>query len=295
MKPMENVFKGFGVALVTPFRQDGSVDYAALGHLVEMQLGAGVDFFCVLGSTAETPCLSNDEKLLIKDFVINLVRGRVPILLGFGGNCTRHLVDEARDFDFTGVDGLLSVCPFYNKPSQEGIFRHYEAFAAAVDLPIVAYNVPGRSGVNIEAATTLRMAREIPNLVAIKEASGYLSQIKKILEATPAGFSLISGDDALTYEMLTLGAGGVISVVGNALPALFGQMVHDAMAGKVSAAKDINIKLGEIYPLLSVDGNPAGIKALLSAMHLCENRLRLPLTPARAETCTQLQTIAKTF
>ena len=126
---MENVFKGFGVALITPFRPDGSVDYAALGHLVEMQLGAGVDFFCVLGSTAETPCLSNDEKLLIKDFVINLVRGRVPILLGFGGNCTRHLVDEARDFDFTGVDGLLSVCPFYNKPSQEGIFRHYEAFA----------------------------------------------------------------------------------------------------------------------------------------------------------------------
>ena len=161
--------------------------------------------------------------------------------------------------------------------------------------PDTVNNVPGRSGVNIEAATTLRMAREIPNLVAIKEASGYLSQIKKILEATPAGFSLISGDDALTYEMLTLGAGGVISVVGNALPALFGQMVHDAMAGKVSAAKDINIKLGEIYPLLSVDGNPAGIKALLSAMHLCENRLRLPLTPARAETCTQLQTIAKTF
>lgn len=290
---MENIFKGFGVALITPFHKDGSVDYASLGHLVEMQLREGVDFFCVLGSTAETPCLKNEEKLLIKDFIVNLVHGRVPILLGFGDNCTRQLADDARGFDFKGIDGILSVCPFYNKPSQEGIFLHYEALARAVNLPIVAYNVPSRTGVNIEAETTLRIAHEIPNVVAIKEASGCLSQAERILEGRPNGFDVISGDDALTYELLTRGAAGVISVVGNALPAIFGQMVHDVLAEEGQRAKDINARLNEIFRLLCVDGNPAGIKALLSSMSKCQNYLRLPLTPACADTCSKLQTAVK--
>ena len=281
---MKNIFKGLGIALVTPFQNNGEVDFDALEQLIEYQLSRGVDFLCVLGSTAETPCLTNAEKSDIKNFAVDKVKGRVPILLGMGGNCTRSLVEEIKDFDFKGVDGILSVCPFYNKPSQEGIFRHYEAIAKVSKLPIVIYNVPGRTGDNIAGETTLRIAHELDNVVAIKEASGKINQIDQILKNKPERFDVISGDDAITYELLSIGAQGVISVVGNALPKPFGKMVHEAMKGHFDQALPIHHQLTEFYQLLSVDGNPSGIKSLLANMNLCQNVLRLPLVPARQET-----------
>lgn len=286
---MENLFKGLGIALVTPFTADGEVDYKALDRIVGYQIEGGADFLCVLGSTAETPCLTEKEKQEIKNHVVSLVHGRLPLLLGFGDNCTQRLILSVRDFDFSGIDGILSVCPYYNKPSQEGIFRHYQALAASTSLPIVAYNVPGRTGTNIAASTTLRMARELDNVVAIKEASGKIDQIDEILKNKPEGFDVISGDDSITYELLSIGAVGVISVVGNALPKEFGDMVHEALSGRFEEALTVHHRLSDFYRLLSVDGNPSGIKALLSGMGLCENTLRLPLVPARKETAEALR------
>ena len=281
---MDNIFKGLGIALVTPFQTNGEVDYDNLGALIDYQLAGKADFLCVLGSTAETPCLTADEKLHIKNFAVERTAGRIPILLGFGGNCTHALVEEIRQFDFSGIDGILSVCPYYNKPSQDGIFEHFKAVAQATPLPIVVYNVPGRTGKNMEAATSLRLARELPNIVAIKEASGNIAQIEEILHGKPESFDVISGDDYITYELLSLGAAGVISVVGNALPESFGEMVHSALTGNLAKALPIHHQLSELFKLLSVDGNPAGIKAMLSEMNLCRNLLRLPLVPARQET-----------
>jgi 4-hydroxy-tetrahydrodipicolinate synthase len=280
IRKMKNIFKGLGIALVTPFHDNGEVDYEALEKLITYQLSGGVDFLCVLGSTAETPCLTNAEKISIKDFTVEKVKGSVPILLGMGGNCTRALIDEIHDFDFKGVDGILSVCPYYNKPSQEGIFRHFKAVSEISNLPVVIYNVPGRTGDNITSETTLRIAQELDNVVAIKEASGKIDQIEEILKNKREDFDVISGDDSITYELLSIGAQGVISVVGNALPARFGKMVHEAMAGHFEKALPIHHQLAEIYKLLSVDGNPSGIKSLLSDMELCKNILRLPLVPA---------------
>ncbi len=286
---MDNIFKGLGIALVTPFLENGEVDFDTLGVLIDRQLAGKTDFFCILGSTAETPCLTNDEKLRIKNFSVERIAGRVPVLIGFGGNCTRALTDEISSFDFSGVDGILSVCPYYNKPSQEGIFRHYKAISEATSLPIVVYNVPGRTGINIEAATTLRLARELPNVVAIKEASGNIAQIEGILNDKPEGFDVISGDDSITYELLSLGAAGVISVIGNALPEIFGEMVHYELGGMISKALPIHHKLSNLFKLLSADGNPAGIKAMLAEMNLCRNVLRLPLVPARPEIGTAIR------
>lgn len=286
---MENLFKGLGIALVTPFTVDGEVDYKALDRIVDYQMEGGADFLCVLGSTAETPCLTDKEKQEIKNHVVSLVRGRLPLLLGFGDNCTQRLIQAVREFDFSGIDGILSVCPYYNKPSAEGIFRHYQALAASTSLPVVAYNVPGRTGTNITAPTTLRMARELDNVVAIKEASGKIDQIDEILKNRPEGFDVISGDDSITYELLSIGAVGVISVIGNALPKEFGSMVHKALSGRPEEALSLHHRLSDFYRLLSVDGNPSGIKALLSDMGLCENTLRLPLVPARKETTEALR------
>jgi len=281
---MKNIFKGLGIALITPFQDNGEVDYEALEKLIEYQLSCGVDFLCILGSTAETPCLTNAEKINIKNFAVEKVKGNIPILLGMGGNCTRALIDEINDFDFKGVDGILSVCPYYNKPSQEGIFCHYKAVSEVSNLPIVIYNVPGRTGDNITSKTTLRIAHELDNVVAIKEASGIIGQIDEILKNKPENFDVISGDDSITYELLSIGAQGVISVIGNALPIHFGKMVHEAMVGRFENALPIHHQLSEIYKLLSVDGNPSGIKSLLADMKLCENILRLPLVPATKET-----------
>ena len=285
---MNNIFTGLGVALVTPFKKDFTIDFDALAALLEKQVEGGADFLCVLGSTAETPCLSVAEKLQVKDFVIEQIKGRLPLLLGFGGNCTQELLHEVRDFDFKGIDGILSVCPFYNKPAQEGIYQHFKAVATEAGLPVVVYNVPGRTGINMSAATTLRLARDVENIVAVKEASGNVAQIDEIIAGAHDGFEVISGDDAITYQLIQMGATGVISVIGNALPREFGAMVHAALSRKADEANTLDGRLQPFYPLLSVDGNPAGIKAMMSLMGEVENVLRLPLVPARRETVDAL-------
>ena len=290
---MQNIFKGLGVALVTPFKADGSVDYDALRRLLDYQLSNGVDFLCVLGTTAETPCLSAEEKTKVKNIVVEKVQGRVPILLGCGGNNTAAVVESLKNDDFTGVDGILSVCPYYNKPSQEGLYQHFKAIANATELPVVLYNVPGRVGVNMTAETTLRLANDCSNIVAIKEASGNFAQIDDIIKNKPSHFDVISGDDGITFPLITLGAVGVISVIGNALPKEFSRMVRLALNGDYKNALEIHHKFTELFGLLFVDGNPAGVKAMLNIMGLIENQLRLPLVPARITTLGEISAIVK--
>ena len=205
---VHNIFKGLGIALITPFKDDGSVDYESLKRLVQYQLDNGADFFCILATTGETPTLTADEKSKIKNLVVDLVQARVPILMGCGGYNTAAIVEELKTGDFRGIDGILSVCPYYNKPSQEGLYQHFKAIAAATQLPVVLYNVPGRTGVNMQAATTVRLARDCQNIVAIKEASGNLEQVDEIIKNKPNGFDVISGDDALTFPMVSCGAVG---------------------------------------------------------------------------------------
>ncbi len=293
MTTKNNPFKGVGVALATPFTSDGSVDFDALGDLVRTQLAGGVDFICVLGTTAETPCLTADEKQRIKDFVVNEVAGRIPLLLGCGTNSTAAVTEFLTRGDLSGIDGVLIVCPYYNKPTQEGLYRHFKAVAAATELPVVLYNVPGRTGVNLEADTTLCLARECTNIVAVKEASGRIEQIRAIIDAAPAGFDVLSGDDALTFDLMRYGAVGVISVVANAYPAEFSAMVHAMQTGNEAGAESANRRLTAIYPLLSADGNPAGLKSLLAVLGKAENRLRLPLVPARETTYQAIEAFVK--
>ena len=280
----QNKFRGLGVALITPFNHDGSVDWDALYRLVEYQITRGVDFLCVMGTTAETPTLTLEERQRIKHDVIDRVAGRVPILLGCGGNSTASVVNELKHGDFSGVDGILSVCPYYNKPSQEGLYQHFKAIAEASPVPVVLYNVPGRTGVNMTAETTLRLARDFDNVVAIKEASGNITQMDDIIKNKPKDFDVISGDDGITFPLLTLGAVGVISVIGNALPQEFSRMVRLALRGEYDQALNIHHRFTELFKLLFVDGNPAGVKVLLSEMGLIQNELRLPLVPARLGT-----------
>lgn len=285
---IETRLKGMGVALITPFKEDGSVDYDALLRLVDYQLENGTDFLCVLGTTAETPTLTKEEKEKVKRTIIDRVNGRLPILLGVGSNSTQAVVDSVKNDDMTGVDALLVVVPYYNKPSQEGIYQHYKVVAEATDLPIVLYNVPGRTGVNMTAETTLRLANDFENIVAIKEASGNIAQMDEIIKNKPEGFDVISGDDGITFPLITLGAVGVISVLGNAFPREFSRMTQLALEGDYVNALPIHHQFAEMCNLLFVDGNPAGVKAMLSIMGMVENKLRLPLVPARQITCEKL-------
>ncbi len=288
-----NIFKGLGIALVTPFNEDGSIDYSSLKKLVEYQLKNGADFLCVLGTTAETPCLSKEERLKVKDFVVDIVCGRLPILMGCGGNNTAAIVEELQTGDFRGVDGILSVCPYYNKPSQEGLYQHFKTIAAATKLPIVLYNVPGRTGVNMTADTTVRLARDCENVVAIKEAGGSLEQVDEIIKNKPDNFDVISGDDALTFPMISCGAVGVISVIGNALPREFSKMIRLEFKGEYDGARKIHHRFTNLFSLLFVDGNPAGIKAMLHEMGMIKNVLRLPLVPTRISTRQKLSELIK--
>lgn len=281
--------KGMGVAIVTPFTKEGEVDYAALEALVQMHLDCGTDFLCVLGTTGETPTLTNDEKREIRKRIIKQVDGRMPIMVGFGGNCTRNVVEELKTEDLTGIDAILSVAPYYNKPVQEGVYQHYKAIAQATELPIYMYNVPGRTGVNILPSTVVRLAKECPNIVGYKAASGNLAQVKELINALPEDFDVFSGDDALTVDIMEAGGVGVISVFGNAYPKEMTSLVRAMQEGRVSDARNIHDKLNELFQLIFVDGNPSGIKALLNIHGRVENVLRLPLVPACDDTYSDLQ------
>ncbi len=287
-----NIFKGLGIALVTPFTTDGNVDYVALKRLIEYQIAGGADFFCILATTGETPTLTKEEKQKIKELVVDMAGDRMPILIGCGGNNTAEVVNELQTGDFSGIDGILSVCPYYNKPSQEGLYQHFKTIASATKLPVVLYNVPGRTGVNLKAETTIRLARDCENIVGIKEASGNLEQVDEIIKNKPDTFDVISGDDALTFPMIACGAAGVISVIGNALPKEFSRMIRLEMKGEIESARKIHHKFTDLFSLLFVDGNPAGVKAMLHEMGMIENILRLPLVPTRL---TTMQKISETL
>ena len=290
---MNNIFRGLGIALITPFTEEGAVDYESLSRLIDYQLDNGADFLCILATTGETPCLSLAERAQIKSAIVRQVAGRVPILMGCGGNNTAAVVDELKNGDFSGIDGILSVCPYYNKPSQEGLYQHFKAVAAATELPVVLYNVPGRTGINLKPETTCRLAKDCKNIVAIKEASGSLEQVDEIIKYKPNDFEVISGDDALTFPMIACGAVGVISVIGNALPKEFSRMIRLEFNGEFEAAQKIHHKFTDLYSLLFVDGNPAGVKALLTEMGFIQNQLRLPLVPTRVTTLQKISSIIK--
>lgn len=283
--------KGMGVALITPFREDESVDYDALSRLVDYQLQNGTDYLVVLGTTAETPTLTEDEKKKVVSLVVSKVKGQIPIVLGVGGNCTRSVVEQLKNDRFDGIDAILSVTPYYNKPSQEGLYEHYKAVSEATKLPVVLYNVPGRTGVNMTAETTLRIARDFKNVIAVKEASGNITQMDDIIKNKPANFNVISGDDGITFPLVTLGAIGVISVIGNAFPREFSRMVRLALAGDYNNARTIHHSFTELFDLLFVDGNPAGVKSMLNTMGYIENKLRLPLVPTRITTFEKIRTV----
>lgn len=275
---------GMGVALVTPFDAMGAVDHEALARLVDYQVASGTDFLCVLGTTAETPTLSEEEQLAVRRTVVERNAGRLPILLGCGGNCTHKIVDKLAKDKMDDVDALLSVVPYYNKPTQAGMYAHFKAIAESTELPIILYNVPGRTGVNMLPETTLRLATDCKNVVGIKEASGNMEQIENILRNRPEGFKVFSGDDGITLPLIKNGADGVISVIGNAYAEEFAQLVHLAHAGNFDEAELIDNRLSELYRLIFVDGNPAGIKCLMELRGMLQNVLRLPLVPATSAT-----------
>ena len=288
-----NLFKGLDIALVTPFTSSGEVDYMSLKRLLEYQMDNGADFLCILATTGETPTLTKEEKQNIKDLVVSMVGGRIPILMGCGGNNTAAVIEELQTADFKGIDGVLSVCPYYNKPSQEGLYQHFKAIAGATKLPVVLYNVPGRTGINLKAETTVRLATDCENIVAIKEASGSLEQVDEIIKNKPKDFDVISGDDALTFPMVACGAVGVISVIGNALPREFSKMLRLEFRGEYEMARKIHHRFTDLFSLLFVDGNPAGVKAVLHQMGFIENVLRLPLVPTRLTTLQRISDLLR--
>jgi len=283
--------KGMGVALITPFQTNGEVDFRALSRLVDYQLQNGTDYLVILGTTAETPTLTISEQKEITQLVIDKVKNRIPIVLGISGNCTKAVVERLKTENLEGIDAILSVVPYYNKPSQEGIYQHYKAIAQATSLPLVIYNVPGRTGVNMSAETTLRLAREFDNVVAVKEASGNMTQIGSIIKYKPDDFQVISGDDGITYPLITFGAVGVISVIGNAFPKEFSRMVRLALSGDYANALSLHHNFTELFDLLFIDGSPAGVKSILNIMGYIENELRLPLIPTRITTYEKIRNV----
>lgn len=274
----KNPFIGTGVALITPFNDDYSVDYQSLRNIVDFTLQNGADFLVALGTTSEAPTMNAEEKTKVTKTIIKTANGRCPILLGMGGNNTSSLIDSIRNQDFTGIDGILSVVPYYNKPNQRGMKAHFLHVAEVSPVPVVLYNVPGRVGVNLQAATTVELAKH-PNILAVKEASGNLQQIMEILRDKPSDFTVLSGDDGITQPMMALGAKGVISVAANGYPKPFCEMVHKMLEGKEKEALPLHYKMLRMNGLIFADGNPAGIKALMAHEGLCKNVLRLPLVP----------------
>ena len=280
--------KGLGVAIITPFKEDFSVDFRALTKLINHVIDGGVDYIVSLGTTGESVVLNDQEKISVIEHTINAVEKRVPICLGIGGNDTMAIVDKIKKTNFSNISAILSVSPYYNKPSQEGIFLHYKLISESSSVPIILYNVPGRTSSNIEASTTLKLASKFSNIIGIKEASGDLSQISQIIKNKPKNFNVVSGDDDLTNQIIKNGGDGVISVVGQCLPELFSKMVHEALNKNFSISDKISFELSNFIESLFKNGNPSGIKSALNHLNICENILRLPLTSLKDEDYNKL-------
>lgn len=273
----KNPFTGTGVALVTPFRKQETIDFSKLESLINHILAEGADYIVALGTTSEAATMTETERHALQDFIVESVGGRCPVMLGLGGNNTLAVTDAIANTNFDGISGILSVAPYYNKPNQRGLAQHFKQIADASPVPVIIYNVPGRTGVNIMAETTLQLATECPNIIGIKEASSNIGQVMQILRSKPANFAVISGDDALTYPMITLGASGVISVMANALPKEMSSMVRYAMKGDIKKALPLHYRMLPLMNAIFEEGNPSGIKALLEIEGLIGNTLRMPL------------------
>lgn len=290
------IFTGTGVALITPFRrQQETVDFTKLEALIENIIASGVDYIVALGTTSEAATMTTAERAAVQEFIVETVAGRLPIMLGLGGNNTLNLTDTIAGTNFDGISAILSVTPYYNKPNQRGLLQHYRSVAEASPVPVVIYNVPGRTGVNLAAETTLTLAHECPNIIGIKEASGNIQQAMEILRQRPAGFRVISGDDALTYPLLALGADGVISVMANALPKEMSDMVRLALKGDLKKALPLQMKMLPLMNAIFDEGNPTGIKALLEIQSSITNILRLPLVKASKTLTNKLSTLYNEF
>jgi 4-hydroxy-tetrahydrodipicolinate synthase len=281
--------RGTGVAIVTPFKTDSSIDFSALGRVINHVIKGGVNYIVAMGTTGETPTLTKDEKHAIISYVLETVDNRVPVVIGIGGNNTHEVINSIREMELEGIDGILSVTPYYNKPSQRGIFQHFKTIASSSPLPVIIYNVPGRTCCNITSDTCLELAHECENIVAVKEASADMAQIMRIIKGKPENFLVISGDDMMTLPVIAAGGSGVISVLANAYPFDCSEMVNNALKNNFKAAREIQFKFLESVELLFADGNPSGIKAFLSIMNLCQNNLRLPLVPVNRTIYTRIQ------
>jgi 4-hydroxy-tetrahydrodipicolinate synthase len=289
MKPL--LPNGTGIAVVTPFDNQGKPDGIGISNVVQHLVSGGVDFVVALGTTGETPTLSKEERIQVLGLIRENLTGRLPLWCGMGGNDTRELLDQLRAFDLEGVDALLSVTPYYNRPSQAGLYAHYRELALATDKPIVLYNVPARTGCSLSAETTLRLASDFPNIVGTKEASGDWTQIMEIMRSKPASFKVYSGDDAISLPLLALGLDGVVSVIGNALPQSFSKMVRYALNNEFDAARQLHQQLLPIMNAVFREGSPAGIKFLLNELGLCESYLRLPLVGISASLQSELRSL----
>lgn len=285
---MNQHFTGAGVALITPFTGNNKIDFPSLEKIIENQRDGGIDYLVALGTTAETPTLTANEKTDVVNFVKEK-KGNLPLVVGMGGNDTRKIIKQISKFNFSQVDGLLVVTPYYNKPTQKGMFRHYSAIAKESPVPVILYNVPSRTGVNMSAETVIRLAETSDKIVAVKEASGKLSQITQIIKYTPDHFSVISGDDPMALPLMSVGGQGVISVVANALPSKLSSMIHWALQEKYNLAREVHIELNELLALLFKEGNPGGIKALLHIQGTIQNELRSPLFRISDETINQIK------
>jgi 4-hydroxy-tetrahydrodipicolinate synthase len=282
-------FRGTGVAIVTPFKNDSSIDFSALGRVVDHVINGGLNYIVVLGTTGESVTLSKDEKKAVICYIKEVIDNRVPLVVGIGGNNTQEVVSQIRNTDLTGVDGILSVSPYYNKPNQRGLFQHFKAIATSSPVPVILYNVPGRTCSNISADTCLQLAHDFENIVAVKEASGDMEQVMKIVKGKPENFIVISGNDMDTLPVIALGGSGVISVLANAFPAECSEMVTHSLKLNFKSAREIQFRFLEMIELLFTDGNPSGVKAMLNIMNLCQNNLRLPLVPVSKPVYTRIQ------
>lgn len=288
-------FNGTGVALITPFHNYGTIDFTSLNKIIEHVINDGVDFIVALGTTSEAATMSIDERRAVVDYIIEVVNQRVPVVIGVGGNNTQEVINTIKTTSFDGIQGILSVAPYYNKPQQKGMYYHFKNIATASPVPIILYNVPSRTSSNMKAETTLRLASDFSNIVAVKEASGDLEQIMEIIKNKPKGFKVLSGDDLLTFPMLMLGADGVISVVANAYPKAFSMMVNQSLTGSKIKAKALHYSLMQIIQSLFEDGNPSGIKAALEVQGLCASNLRLPLVKVNKATYNKIQALVESY